>query len=152
MTLHDKCKMGLIAGVISATAIPGLCIQWMLPAGSSAPVVALASAGIGSPAQVLPPSTSLPPYALAVTDLQTVADSTQPAPAATPAWETENRDTVIKMLTDGHIYAVGNQPAEAIATYDLLFQLIGTNVIQDTALQTLVAQAVVAIVVWSWDW
>ena len=141
MTSLDKRKMGLIAGIISAVAITVVAVEWMLPAWHSDPPAVLAPAGIAVPAPVLPPVKLAPPPMPAATVQPPAATASQPAAPAAPGWETANRTTLIKLLTDGHIYAAGNQPAKAIATYGLLSQLIGTNVIQDAALQTLLAQA-----------
>ena len=56
-------------------------------------------------------------------------------------WERQNRDILIKMITDGHVYFSENEQSKTLATYGMLFELIGNNEVQDVTLKKLVDQA-----------
>jgi len=81
------------------------------------------------------------PISQAPISTQTLIIVTQPQPVLGLDWERQNRSALIRMLTDGHVYAADNQSAKTLATYGLLFDLIGTNAIQDGSLQSLIDQA-----------
>ena len=94
------------------------------------------------PAQALPVESEPPPLLPAPSpEARPIAESSPTPSPAVPSWERQNRDILIRMITDGHVYFVDNQPLKALGVYGLLFDLIGTNTIQDAMLRKLIDQA-----------
>ena len=77
----------------------------------------------------------------------TAVHSTAPMPAAQPVLPTisegerQNRDLLIKMITDGSLYSSANEVPKALATYNLLFAMVDTIDIRDATLRKLIDQA-----------